>query len=131
MRSPRCSDNYKPEVIHYCTCIVSLRLNPRFHLAFQCIRLEIFDPRKYLLQFQHLAGSFRLPSFLNYLLIICFRAFKEKIRLAPYILYKTHSFLYQADKSLKLTYIMMKTLNPCLLYTSDAADEEDSVDLGG
>ena len=23
------------------------------------------------------------------------------------------------------------TLNTCLLYTSDAADEEDSVDLGG
>ena len=22
-------------------------------------------------------------------------------------------------------------VNPCLLYTSDAADEEDSVDLGG
>ena len=25
----------------------------------------------------------------------------------------------------------METLSPCLLYTSDAADEEDSVDLGG
>src|SRR5665648_219563 len=26
---------------------------------------------------------------------------------------------------------LRKTLNVCLLYTSDAADEEDSVDLGG
>ena len=25
----------------------------------------------------------------------------------------------------------MDILRPCLLYTSDAADEEDSVDLGG
>ena len=25
----------------------------------------------------------------------------------------------------------LKRLQPCLLYTSDAADEEDSVDLGG
>ena len=26
---------------------------------------------------------------------------------------------------------MVPDYNPCLLYTSDAADEEDSVDLGG
>ena len=25
----------------------------------------------------------------------------------------------------------MDAMSPCLLYTSDAADEEDSVDLGG
>src|SRR5665648_1302882 len=32
-----------------------------------------------------------------------------------------------ADKAL----LKEKKSNPCLLYTSDAADEEDSVDLGG
>src|SRR5665648_1150309 len=28
-------------------------------------------------------------------------------------------------------WLVFRYLHPCLLYTSDAADEEDSVDLGG
>eukprot|EP00658_Telonema_sp_P-2_P060572 TRINITY_DN49464_c0_g1_i2.p1 TRINITY_DN49464_c0_g1~~TRINITY_DN49464_c0_g1_i2.p1 ORF type:complete len:158 (-),score=55.81 TRINITY_DN49464_c0_g1_i2:93-566(-) len=31
----------------------------------------------------------------------------------------------------KVHYVLYDAENPCLLYTSDAADEEDSVDLGG
>src|SRR5664279_6591230 len=30
-----------------------------------------------------------------------------------------------------LTICWLRSMRPCLLYTSDAADEEDSVDLGG
>src|SRR5664280_3374297 len=33
--------------------------------------------------------------------------------------------------SLRLPYFISTRRNACLLYTSDAADEEDSVDLGG
>ena len=32
---------------------------------------------------------------------------------------------------MNVTLIGMGSGQPCLLYTSDAADEEDSVDLGG
>src|SRR5664279_5603018 len=35
------------------------------------------------------------------------------------------------EESIKLNPNYFKTYNNCLLYTSDAADEEDSVDLGG
>src|SRR5664279_6438236 len=47
--------------------------------------------------------------------------------------------LFEADElieiarrgNLKFTIGYSQRFNPCLLYTSDAADEEDSVDLGG
>src|SRR5664280_2268731 len=40
------------------------------------------------------------------------------------------SFVSCYDNSMKLIW-NVKAPSPCLLYTSDAADEEDSVDLGG
>src|SRR5664279_6182474 len=40
------------------------------------------------------------------------------------------NFVSRSDTG-ALTVLLFDSLNTCLLYTSDAADEEDSVDLGG
>ena len=37
----------------------------------------------------------------------------------------------QRSNSWITSYVLIKMNRSCLLYTSDAADEEDSVDLGG
>src|SRR5665648_1251465 len=39
--------------------------------------------------------------------------------------------LTKSDKELLMGLSRLGVCTPCLLYTSDAADEEDSVDLGG
>src|SRR5664280_3931759 len=44
-----------------------------------------------------------------------------------------HTFLFKANhkRATASEGVEYKSSYPCLLYTSDAADEEDSVDLGG
>ena len=44
---------------------------------------------------------------------------------------KSGSERVDAPEKIDLTNIMLDVYHGCLLYTSDAADEEDSVDLGG
>src|SRR5665648_651703 len=65
-----------------------------------------------------------------------YKDFREAVKVES-----THSLLkpgkiYYKDNYLFINEIMKgihvyNNTNPCLLYTSDAADEEDSVDLGG
>src|SRR5664280_3369548 len=66
------------------------------------------------------ANAALFSSLVLYELILNFTAIERPVLSA----FKTESLT-------RSVFIMLKLLQTCLLYTSDAADEEDSVDLGG
>src|SRR5674536_193659 len=66
-----------------------------------------------------------VPEWLySYLFFPPLKTSKGQPLTAPYGLRKTEAQLLKEG-------FKVETVSPCLLYTSDAADEEDSVDLGG
>ena len=59
------------------------------------------------------------------------RKILEVMRQTPWVKHWLPTRMHKFDKFKSVLESMQKLSNVCLLYTSDAADEEDSVDLGG
>eukprot|EP00656_Telonema_subtile_P006336 TRINITY_DN12914_c0_g1_i1.p1 TRINITY_DN12914_c0_g1~~TRINITY_DN12914_c0_g1_i1.p1 ORF type:complete len:331 (+),score=81.62 TRINITY_DN12914_c0_g1_i1:50-1042(+) len=55
----------------------------------------------------------------------------DALEIAKQVLDPAHAWLKHFKRTFKAALKMSPSVDTCLLYTSDAADEEDSVDLGG
>src|SRR5678815_2783866 len=60
----------------------------------------------------------------------CTRVLHEGM-LLPVLMYSSETMVWNMRYSSKVQCVQMDNLRGCLLYTSDAADERSSVDLGG